>query len=47
MELGEPDAAADAAAATGEFLDLDCDTVIYALGTKANPIVTQSTPDWN
>jgi len=29
---------------TGEFVDLDCDTVIYALGTNANPIVTQSTP---
>jgi NADPH-dependent glutamate synthase beta subunit-like oxidoreductase len=28
----------------GEFVDLDCDTVIYALGTKANPIVTKSTP---
>ena len=29
---------------TGETLDLECDTVIYALGTKANPIVTKSTP---
>jgi len=27
-----------------EFVELDCDTVIYALGTKANPIVTKSTP---
>ena len=27
-----------------EFLELDCDTVIYALGTKVNPIVTKSTP---
>ena len=27
-----------------EFVELACDTVIYALGTKANPIVTQSTP---
>jgi homotetrameric NADPH-dependent glutamate synthase len=27
-----------------EFVELECDTVIYALGTKANPIVTQSTP---
>jgi homotetrameric NADPH-dependent glutamate synthase len=27
-----------------EYVDLDCDTVVYALGTKANPIVTQSTP---
>jgi rubrerythrin len=29
---------------TGKFKDLDCDTVIVALGTKANPIVTKSTP---
>lgn len=27
-----------------EFIELACDTVIYALGTNANPIVTQSTP---
>ncbi len=26
------------------FVELDCDTVIYALGTNANPIVPQSTP---
>jgi homotetrameric NADPH-dependent glutamate synthase len=29
---------------TGRFKDLDCDTVIVALGTKANPVVTKSTP---
>jgi rubrerythrin len=29
---------------TGEFKELDCDTVISALGTKANPIIAQSTP---
>ena len=29
---------------TGQHTDLSCDTVIYALGTKANPILTQSTP---
>jgi len=29
---------------TGEIVELDCDTVIYALGTKANPIITKSTP---
>ena len=28
-----------------ETVDLDCDTVIYALGTQANPIVGQATPD--
>jgi homotetrameric NADPH-dependent glutamate synthase len=27
-----------------EFVDLQCDTVIYALGTNANPIIGQSTP---
>ena len=26
-------------------MDLDCDTVIYALGTQANPIIGQATPD--
>jgi glutamate synthase (NADPH) small chain len=29
---------------TGRTRDLECDTVIYALGTKANPVVTRSTP---
>ena len=46
MELGEPDdRGRRTPLATGEFLDLDCDTVISALGTKANPIVTRSAPD--
>ncbi len=45
MELGEPDAKGRRKPVpTGRFKELDCDTVIYALGTKANPIVTQSTP---
>ena len=45
MELGEPDEQGRRKPVpTGRFNDLDCDTVIYALGTKANPIVTQSTP---
>jgi homotetrameric NADPH-dependent glutamate synthase len=45
MVLGEPDEKGRRKPmSTGEFLDLECDTVIYALGTKANPIVTQSTP---
>jgi rubrerythrin len=29
---------------TGKFKDIECDTVIVALGTKANPVVTKSTP---
>jgi NADPH-dependent glutamate synthase beta subunit-like oxidoreductase len=27
-----------------EFVELDCDTVIYALGTKPNPIIGRATP---
>jgi glutamate synthase (NADPH) small chain len=45
MKLGDPDEKGRRKPLpTGEFLDLECDTVIYALGTKANPIITQSTP---
>jgi NADPH-dependent glutamate synthase beta subunit-like oxidoreductase len=45
MALGEPDEKGRRRpVALGEFFDIDCDTVIYALGTKANPIITQSTP---
>jgi rubrerythrin len=48
MELGEPDEKGRRKPVpTNEFVDLDCDTVIYALGTKANPIVTKSTPGLN
>ena len=45
MQLGDPDEKGRRKPVpTGRFKDLACDTVIYALGTKANPIVTQSTP---
>jgi glutamate synthase (NADPH) small chain len=45
MVLGEPDEKGRRKPnPTGKFKDLDCDTVIVALGTKANPIVTKSTP---
>jgi homotetrameric NADPH-dependent glutamate synthase len=45
MVLGEPDEKGRRKPmSTGKFKELDCDTVIYALGTKANPIITQSTP---
>src|SRR5574337_274942 len=38
MELGEPDEKGRRKPIpTGEVAELDCDTVIYALGTKANP----------
>jgi glutamate synthase (NADPH/NADH) small chain len=46
MELGEPDASGrrrPVAVEGSEFL-LDVDTVIYALGTTANPIIKQTTP---
>ena len=46
MELGAPDASgrrSPVPIAGSEFL-LDVDTVIYALGTSANPIVAQTTP---
>ena len=45
MELGEPDEKGRRKPMPlDEFVELECDTVIYALGTKANPIVTKSTP---
>ncbi len=45
MALGEPDdKGRRKPVPLDEFVELDCDTVVYALGTKANPIVTQSTP---
>lgn len=45
MELGEPDARRRRQPIpTGQFADLPCDTVVYALGTGANPIVPQATP---
>ena len=44
MALGEPDARGRRTPVPqGEFVEWDCDTVIYALGTKANPIVGQAT----
>jgi NADPH-dependent glutamate synthase beta subunit-like oxidoreductase len=45
MVLGDPDEKGRRKPMpTGEFLNLECDTVISALGTKANPIITQATP---
>ena len=40
MKLGEPDERGRRRpVALDETVDLDCDTVIYALGTQANPII--------
>lgn len=45
MELGEPDdKGRRKPMPTGEFVTLDCDTVIYALGTNANPVVASTAP---
>jgi glutamate synthase (NADPH/NADH) small chain len=47
MELGEPDASgrrAPVCVMDSEFT-IDCDTVIMALGTRANPLLTKTTPD--
>ena len=45
MQLGEPDARGRRKPVPlDEFAELECDTVIYALGTKPNPIIGQSTP---
>jgi glutamate synthase (NADPH) small chain len=49
MELGEPDSSGrrrPVPVEGSEFL-LDVDTVIYALGTTANPIIAQTTPGLN
>jgi len=46
MELGEPDASGRRrpVPVQGSEFPLDVDTVIYALGTTANPIIAQTTP---
>jgi glutamate synthase (NADPH/NADH) small chain len=46
MELGEPDASGRRRPVplAGSEFPLDVDTVIYALGTTANPIIAQTTP---
>lgn len=45
MELGEPDSSGRRRPMPiNEFIDLPVDTVIYALGTKANPVISQTTP---
>jgi len=46
MELGEPDSSGRRrpVAVEGSDFPIDVDTVIYALGTTANPIIAQTTP---
>lgn len=47
MELGEPDASGRArpVAVKGSEFDIPCQVVIVAVGTRANPLLTQTTPD--
>jgi glutamate synthase (NADPH) small chain len=46
MELGEPDSSGRRrpVAVQGSDFPIDVDTVVYALGTTANPIIAQTTP---
>jgi glutamate synthase (NADPH/NADH) small chain len=46
MELGEPDESGRRrpVAVPGSEFDIDVDTVICALGTRANPVIAQTTP---
>jgi len=45
MELGQADERGRRSpVGTGELTEIACDTVVVALGTKANPIVPRSTP---
>jgi rubrerythrin len=46
MVLGETDKSGRRRpVATEEFQTFECDTVIYALGTRANPVISRSAPD--
>ncbi len=47
MQLGEPDASGRRApvCVMGADFTIDCDTVIVALGTRANPLLPKTTPD--
>ncbi|MBA4370007.1 MAG: glutamate synthase (NADPH), homotetrameric [Coriobacteriaceae bacterium] len=47
MELGEPDASGRRApvCVLGSEFGIECDTVISAVGTRANPLLTSTAPD--
>ncbi|MFA6956242.1 MAG: NADPH-dependent glutamate synthase [Thermoanaerobaculia bacterium] len=47
MELGEPDKSGRRRPVPieGAFETFECETVIYALGTRANPVISRSAPD--
>ncbi|MCC6128413.1 MAG: NADPH-dependent glutamate synthase [Acidobacteria bacterium] len=46
MKLGEPDKSGRRRPVpTDEFETFECETVIYALGTRANPVISRTTPN--
>jgi glutamate synthase (NADPH/NADH) small chain len=47
MDLGEPDASGRRrpVPVAGSEFDIPCDVVVEAIGTRANPLLTQTTPD--
>ncbi len=47
MELGEPDSSGRRApvCVLGSEFEIDCDTVIIAVGTRANPLIADAAPD--
>jgi glutamate synthase (NADPH/NADH) small chain len=47
MELGEPDSSGRRRPVPikGSEFELECDVVVEAIGTRANPLLTQTTPD--
>ena len=47
MELGEPDASGRRRPVPmpGSEFDIPCDVVVVAIGTRANPLLTATTPD--
>ena len=47
MELGEPDASGRRRPVPipGSEFEIECDVVVEAIGTRANPLLTQTTPD--
>jgi glutamate synthase (NADPH/NADH) small chain len=47
MQLGEPDASGRARPVPipGSEFDMECEVVVEAIGTRANPLLTQTTPD--
>ncbi len=47
MELGEPDASGRRApvCVLGSEFEIECDTVIMAVGTRANPLLAKAAPD--